>query len=280
MHLFVESFVHSIKITIFVLLMMIFVELLNILTKNRAKGFIRTRKKFQYGISALLGAIPGCFGSFLSVSFYVHGMISFGAIVATMIATSGDEAFVMLVRFPKTALILFGLLFVAGIIFGYLAEVLIRVLKIEPCQECRLSVYHEKEEKFSFAHFIKEHIYEHILKKHTLSLFLWIFGTLFIVNLLNTQIDIQNFISNNKFLVLLISAIVGILPESGPNLIFVNLFAQGSLPFSILFTNSFVQDGHGLLPLLSYSIKDSILVKIFNLVFGLGVGYLIMLLGF
>jgi hypothetical protein len=34
---------------------------------------------------------------------------------------------------------------------------------------------------------------------------------------------------------------------------------------SVLFTTSFVQDGHGMLPLLSYSIKDSILIKAFNL---------------
>jgi hypothetical protein len=50
------------------------------------------------------------------------------------------------------------------------------------------------------------------------------------------------------------------------------MYAQGLIPFSVLFTTSFVQDGHGMLPLLSYSIKDSVLIKIFNLVFGLAVG--------
>jgi hypothetical protein len=80
--------------------------------------------------------------------------------------------------------------------------------------------------------------------------------------------------------VLLIAALMGIIPESGPHLIFVMMYAQGLIPFSILFTTSFVQDGHGMLPLLSYSLKDSVLIKIFNLVFGLTVGGMLFALGF
>jgi hypothetical protein len=57
------------------------------------------------------------------------------------------------------------------------------------------------------------------------------------------------------------------------------LFAQGLVPFSVLFTTSFVQDGHGMLPMLSYSVKDSLLIKGFNLVFGLCIGSLLFALG-
>jgi len=42
---------------------------------------------------------------------------------------------------------------------------------------------------------------------------------------------------------------------------------------------SFVQDGHGMLPLLSYSFKDSVLIKVFNLAFGLTVGGALFVLG-
>jgi len=70
------------------------------------------------------------------------------------------------------------------------------------------------------------------------------------------------------------------IPESGPHLIFMMMYAQGLVPFSVLFTASFVQDGHGMLPLLSYSIKDSILIKVFNLAFGIAVGYALFAIGF
>jgi len=58
------------------------------------------------------------------------------------------------------------------------------------------------------------------------------------------------------------------------------MYAQGLVPFSVLLTTSFVQDGHGMLPLLSYSLKDSVLIKVFNLVFGLLVGGVLFALGF
>ena len=62
--------------------------------------------------------------------------------------------------------------------------------------------------------------------------------------------------------------------------VFVMMYAQGLIPFSVLFTSSFVQDGHSILPLLSYSLKDSLLIKIFNLAFGLAVGGIFFALGF
>jgi hypothetical protein len=58
------------------------------------------------------------------------------------------------------------------------------------------------------------------------------------------------------------------------------LFAKGLIPFSVLFASSVVQDGHGMLPMLSYSVKDSVLIKVFNLIFGLGLGAIIYLFGF
>ena len=79
--------------------------------------------------------------------------------------------------------------------------------------------------------------------------------------------------------VLLIGALIGIIPESGPHLIFVMMYAQGLVTFSVLFTASFVQDGHGMLPMLSYSIKDAILIKVFNHVFGIATGISLFALG-
>ncbi|MFO7972800.1 MAG: putative manganese transporter, partial [Desulfobacterales bacterium] len=85
---------------------------------------------------------------------------------------------------------------------------------------------------------------------------------------------------NHMLWVLVIGALIGVIPESGPHLIFVMMYAQGLIPFSVLLTTSFVQDGHGMLPLLSYSLKDSVMIKIFNLVFGLLVGGVLFAIGF
>ncbi len=91
--------------------------------------------------------------------------------------------------------------------------------------------------------------------------------------------DLETYVHSHMLWVLVIGALLGIIPESGPHLIFVMMYAQGLVPFSVLFTTSFVQDGHGMLPLLSYSLKDSLLIKLFNLVFGLTVGGILLALG-
>jgi hypothetical protein len=79
--------------------------------------------------------------------------------------------------------------------------------------------------------------------------------------------------------VLMIAGLIGIIPESGPHFIFVMMYAQGLVPFSVLFTASFVQDGHGMLPMLSYSLKDALWIKLFNLIFGLGIGVILYTVG-
>ena len=80
-------------------------------------------------------------------------------------------------------------------------------------------------------------------------------------------------------LVFLTCALVGLIPESGPYMVFVVMFANGIVPFSILLTSSIVQDGHGMLPLFSYSVKDALMIKIFNFVFTIAIGLPLLLLG-
>jgi hypothetical protein len=53
-------------------------------------------------------------------------MLSFGAVVSAMIATSGDESFVMLAMVPKQALIIKLVLFVLGIFAGALTDILLQ----------------------------------------------------------------------------------------------------------------------------------------------------------
>ena len=324
----------SLMITTFVFVMMLIVDYLNVVTAGRLSSVMRGRRGRQYIISSLLGATPGCLGAFMNVSFYVHGLMSFGAIVGGMIATSGDEAFVMLALFPGKALFLFGLLLVMGIGFGYFTDKIATLIKIIPCQGCNLHQIHTIEtcqcfdknelsqnflhisyeraillfgtviflvilttglvgpsdwnwEKLTLTllvaiaivivgsvpnHYLREHIWAHIAKKHLWRVFLWSFSALLIIKVGLNYWNMETFIKTHMAWILVISALAGLIPESGPHMIFVMMFAQGLIPFSILFTSSFVQDGHGMLPLFSYTVKDSVLIKVFNLVFGLAVG--------
>jgi hypothetical protein len=279
METFLDVLRESIKITLFVLLMMIAVDFINVKTKGKLESILQSGRRWkQYLVASLLGTAPGCLGSFAGVSLYIHGMISFGAITGLMFATAGDEQFVMLAMFPETALIMFGILFLLGIIVGYSTDYIVKKFKIQTCTDCEFKQYHPGKE--GYKHYFKEHIWTHIIKKHIFKIFLWTFGALIVVEYAMTFVNLQSITSDYKFLLLILGALLGLIPESGPHLIFVMLFAKGLIPFSILFTSSVVQDGHGLLPMLSYSVKDSILVKVFNFVFGIALGSIIYVLGF
>jgi len=314
-------FKHALMISFFVFVMMLLVDFIDTASQRRMSDLIKGGRWRQYTLASFLGSTPGCLGAFMNVSIYIHGMISFGAIVGGMIATSGDEAFVMLTQFPRVALALFALLFVAGILCAGISDKVIKILGVVPCEACLQSQCEhclsnvDAAESVSFLilvalgiigpsawdwkritfiglslsslyiamvvseHYLHDHIWNHILKRHLFQVFLWSFGALLFVHVGLAFWNLEVFIHAHMVWVLVIGALLGIVPESGPHLIFVMMYAQGLIPFSVLFTTSFVQDGHGMLPLLSYSIKDCLLIKAFNLVFGLAIGGGLLALG-
>ena len=91
----------SIMITGFVFVMMLVIEYVNVQTNGIWQKNISGNRWKQYLLDAFLGAIPGCLGAFTAVALFSHRLISFGAIVTAMIATSGDEAFVIFAMFPQ-----------------------------------------------------------------------------------------------------------------------------------------------------------------------------------
>lgn len=121
-------------------------------------------------------------------------------------------------------------------------------------------------------HFIKEHLWKHVIKRHLVSIFLWTFGTLLVCQVGLQYLDVEHWISKNMLLVILLAVAIGIIPESGPHMVFITLYVQGLLPFYVLLINSMVQDGHTTLPLLAESKSAFFKAKTINIVMGLLVG--------
>lgn len=272
-----DILVHSVRITLLVFLMMILVDFLDVRTRGRIREMLKGGVWRQYSTASLLGATPGCLGAFMNVTLYIHGFLTFGAVVAGMIATSGDEAFVMLAQFPGTALLLFTILFLIAIPLGWVSDRVANRLHFKACQDCELHEIHPEERVR--GHYLKEHVWNHILKRHIWKVFLWTFFALLLVQSGLRYGHLEEFVRAHLGLVLVLSILVGIIPESGPHLLFVMMFANGVIPFSVLLASSIAQDGHGILPLLSYSVRDSLVIKSFNLVAAFVVGGGVYLMG-
>ena len=414
----IEIIRNSILITGLVVIMMMMIESLNIESKGLFFKGLRKTKVGQVVIASLLGSIPGCMGGFATVSLYTHRMFSFGALVAMMIASSGDEAFVMLAMIPEQALIIFAVLFVLAIAVGIITDKIYDKVHAKKCglhdhEECgvhadcdgfeihehekhdhdtakrhfgwkRISMLvglalfiaalgtgmlghdhsaheghvHESEqiatgealamtceehghnhghadgegmtcdghhhdrhthhnhsegtchfdqaervEKsidllsedwmnvlfaglsvimlvvliFAKDHFVEEHLWNHIIRKHLPTIFAWTFGVLLVLGVIMHYVDIDNWISDNTALMILLATLIGIIPESGPHMIFVTLFAAGIVPFPVLLASSISQDGHAGIPLLAESKKSFAWAKLINCFVALAAGYTAML---
>ena len=332
-----ESLRTAVLVTGLVVIMMMLIEVFNVSSSGRMFSGLRNRRFGQVLLSALLGAIPGCMGGFASVSLYTHGLISFGALIAMMIASSGDEAFVMLAMFPGQSAWIFLILFVVAVAIGLLVDLFHS--KYDGCHS--MSVHqedvepkHNHEHKrhygwkrivmflgvvvfmgalllgwlegdepettsggfnllseewmywlfaalslavlgmllFAGDHFVDEHLWEHIVTHHLPGIFLWTFGTILILGILMSHFDMASWISDNTILMILLAAAIGIIPESGPHLVFVSLYAAGVIPLPVLLASCISQDGHASLPLLAESRGSFLKAKLINVVVAVVIG--------
>jgi len=86
------------------------------------QSYIQKNQKLEIPISAFLGAIPGCGGAIMVMSLFTRGVVSFGAVLAALISTMGDAAFLLLATKPQAALIILPVTFCTGIVSGYLVK--------------------------------------------------------------------------------------------------------------------------------------------------------------
>ena len=121
-------------------------------------------------------------------------------------------------------------------------------------------------------HFLEEHLWQHVIKVHLPKIFFWTFGVILCLTILNNYVDIHDIIDTKPFIVLLIAILIGLIPQSGPHLIFLILFANGDLPLGIFLANCIVQDGHGALPLLAESRKAFFVSKAIKVVVAIFAG--------
>ena len=80
-------------------------------------------KYAQVPLASFMGALPGCGGAVVVVAAYSSGSVSLGAVVATLTATMGDAAFLLIAKRPDVAIILLPLSFTVGIITGYIVDI-------------------------------------------------------------------------------------------------------------------------------------------------------------
>tara|TARA_B000000475_G_scaffold165148_1_gene132913 strand:- start:627 stop:1832 length:1206 start_codon:yes stop_codon:yes gene_type:complete len=115
-------------VTVFVAAMVLLFSWLQYITAGRFVDTIRANTRWQPVIGALMGITPGCGGAIVMMPMYARGYVTYGTVIATLIATLGDSAFVLIGAAvtdssfiaPVIAVHLISL--VIGICWGYLVD--------------------------------------------------------------------------------------------------------------------------------------------------------------
>lgn len=401
LHLLTDILRNSILITGLVTIMMMLIEAVDLESHGRFFNGLKKTMTGQVAVSALLGLIPGCIGGFAAVSLYTQRLISFGALVAMMIASMGDEAFMLLALMPGQALWIFLLLFAVALVCGIAIDFVIKWknagtppdtgtkpqidkdpdngtqtqidkdpdngMEAQPgrapgkgnerqemrhvhnqCRHCHeddvrdkvsrhfgwrriillcgtavflialaagfldhehhthdagnamdmtaalsMNLLDEKWMNILFAalsitllviiwkasdHFVSDNLWRHIILKHMPVIFAWTFGVLAVAGIVMSYVEIDGWISQNTALMILLAAAIGLIPESGPHMIFVTLYAGGIVPFPVLLASAISQDGHSSLPLLAEDKKSFAYAKLLNCLIAIAAGFGAMLL--
>jgi Putative, 10TM heavy-metal exporter len=116
------------QVGVFVALMLGLFGYVQYRTGDRITRFLAARWRTAPLIGALLGVSPGCGGAILVMPLYLRGTVSFGTVIAALVATMGDASFVILAADFELALWLHAMLLIAGICAGYLTD----ALRIDP----------------------------------------------------------------------------------------------------------------------------------------------------
>ena len=287
-----DALKETLSICLLVMLMMTLIEVFNVTTRGKLFNRLSGSRVGQVVLCAILGVTPGCLGGFAGVSLYTHRMVGFGALLAMLIATAGDESILMLSLFPGKALAMFAGLFCLAVIVGIITEYILdksgkRHLKddrhiddnfeIHECDEEGHEEHHEEGFRHKLVHFFTDHLWKHVIKRHLPSIFAWTFGVLLAVGLLSAYVDIEAWIKGNTGIMILIAVLVGLIPQSGPHIVFVTMFANGLLPFSVLLANTISQDGHACLPLIAENKRSFAYAKLLKSVLAIAAGFIAMI---
>jgi len=115
-------------VTVFVASMVLLFSWLQYITAGRFVDVIRTKRRWQPVIGAIMGITPGCGGAIVIMPMYTRGFVSYGTVIATLIATLGDAAFVLIgaaltdSSFVAPAVAVHVISFVTGVTWGYLID--------------------------------------------------------------------------------------------------------------------------------------------------------------
>ena len=238
-------------------------------------------------VSPLLGAtaglIPQCGVSVVAGDLYIKEHITTGTLLAVFFACS-DEALPLMFTNSSKMIYVIPLLLIKvifGFVLGFVVDLIIKKRELKKVNEelhvgcCHHHIDDEEENKWH------KHLVHPLL--HSLKIFVYVF----IINIIFGTIVyfvgedlISSFLKTNEYLSVLLSAVIGLIPNCSSSVIITKMFVSGGLAFGALISGLCVNAGLGFIYLFKTKNKKRSVLKLIGVLFAysLIVGYLTLIL--
>ena len=273
-----ETLTRVFYIALIVIVLLFVVEWSNHKYGDRLISFFERRKKFIPFWSALLALLPGCNVAAAVALLYAKRLVSAGALIAAMIATS-DEAIYVFIPAGFNFFPMYIAKFTLAVATGTLVDLLSQRAE---------GMLHLKMFQLEYCCSIHDHVHDlRGMVKHVFIHGAKITGLVFMVLLaFNAIKDFYRFeaismtiLSTGVFQPFL-AGIIGLIPGCGTSVVVATLFTQGLLSFCAAFAGLSIAAGDAVLVLIANKVPSREILIILALIFTVvvSVAYLLLFL--
>lgn len=297
-------------------LMLVYLLISYITHKKEEPYKFLTKKSKWFGplFGSLLGSVPQCGFSSVMADLFSKRAITLGTLFAVFLATS-DEALPILISNPiwyKELLIILGVKFLIGIVFGYLIDFVLSLIEKNKSKNKfvkqlqaeaqdihgnlkQVEVAHTHNHACSCQNHSEEtssnHGHNHSKHKcdcctdnifldaliHTLKIagFILLVNLIFGITIYFVGMErFISFVSINPYLQPLVTALVGLIPNCAASVFLVELFMEGGITLASTIAGLCIGSGVGILVLFknNKNIKQNILILLSLYVISVAVG--------
>ena len=256
-----ETLLDTLKLLPFLFITYLIMEYLEHKTSNKVKKTIQKSGKFGPILGGIVGIFPQCGFSASATNLYSARVITLGTLISVYLTTSDEMLPILLTEsIPITTILtILGLKFIIGIIFGFLIDTVIRIIKKDKTLEPKIEELCENEHCHCEDGIVISTI------KHTINIVIYIFIITLFINGIITFIgeeNIANFISENLVLGPIIAGLIGLIPNCASSVILTELFVENVISIPILISGVSVNAGVGLLVLFktNKNIKENLYI--------------------
>lgn len=245
-----DAVIDTVKLIPFLFLTYLLMEWLEEKTGEKAVSIIRRNGRWGPVIGAALGVVPQCGFSAAAASLYSGGLITVGTLLAIFLSTS-DEMLPIMISEAVSPLIIGKILLtkiVLGLLFG---------IGIDTLNKFR---HRWKKDKEKHIHDLCEQDHCHCEEgnvflsalRHTIQIVIFILIFTFVIGLLIELVGedaIGTFLTSRPVTGVLLSALIGLIPNCGASVTITELYLRGILSPGQMTAGLLVGAGVGLMVL-------------------------------